>query len=293
MNKIGEQASAPVEIKKNPNGGFRQSLHTGSSSLEVDPPAGLRFCNLQPLSFGLGNGYEVEDSLIQHDLQRRRRRVFRFHLKSRRDAWFHHKEYFDTRRLHLAASTNNVNLMETLLRSGVNPNCKDDQSRSSLHLAACRGYHDIVRLLLERGADPNSKDSLGNTPLHLAACTNNVAVVTLLLKAGTDVSSIDYCGRSPLQLAHSKLRLLQRSAANTEDSKLVKDEAHQVIEMMLTYLHKCGQDTEAELLGAFSSRLTLSNTREEVETGVRDLLAGLSSLSLDKSVSDQKDCTEK
>jgi hypothetical protein len=63
--------------------------------------------------------------------------------------------------------------------------------------------------------------------------------------------------------------------------------------MMLTYLHKCGQDTEAELLSAFSSRLTLSNTREEVETDVRDLLAGLASLTLDKSVSDQKDCTEK
>jgi hypothetical protein len=54
----------------------------------------------------------------------------------------------DTRRLHLAASTNNVNLMETLLRSGVNPNCKDDQSRSSLHLAACRGYQDIVRFVI-------------------------------------------------------------------------------------------------------------------------------------------------
>jgi hypothetical protein len=109
---------------------------------------------------------------------------------------------------------------------------------------------------------------------------------------GTDVSSIDHCGRSPLQLAHSKLRLLQRGAANTEDSKLVKDEAQQVIEMMLTYLHKRGQDTKAEFLGEFSSRLTLSHTREEVETGVRDLLTTLSSLTLDKSVGDQKDCTQ-
>jgi hypothetical protein len=54
----------------------------------------------------------------------------------------------DARRLHIAASTNNVNMMETLLRSGVDPNCKDVQSRSSLHLAACRGYHDIVRFVV-------------------------------------------------------------------------------------------------------------------------------------------------
>jgi ankyrin repeat protein len=53
----------------------------------------------------------------------------------------------DERRLHLAASTNNVNLLLTLLRCGVNPNCRDDQSRSSLHLAACRGYQDIVRFV--------------------------------------------------------------------------------------------------------------------------------------------------
>jgi hypothetical protein len=73
----------------------------------------------------------------------------------------------------------------------------------------------------------------------------------------------------------------------------MKNEAQQVIEMMWTYLHKRGQDTEAEFFSAFSSRLTLSHTREEVETGVSDLLASLASLTLDKSVSDQKACTEK
>jgi hypothetical protein len=106
------------------------------------------------------------------------------------------------------------------------------------------------------------------------------------------VSSIDHCGRSPLKLARSKLRLLQRGAGNTEDSKLLKEEAQHVIEMMLAYLHKRGQNTEAEFLGEFSSRLTLSHTREEVETGVQDLLTTLSSLTLDKSVSNRKDCTE-
>jgi hypothetical protein len=28
--------------------------------MDAEPPAGLRFCNLQPLSLGFGNGYEVE-----------------------------------------------------------------------------------------------------------------------------------------------------------------------------------------------------------------------------------------
>lgn len=101
------------------------------------------------------------------------------------------------------------------------------------------------------------------------------------------MSSIDHFGRSPLQLAQSKLKLLQRGVASTEDSNLVKEEVQQVIEMMLTYLHKHGQETEAEFLGAFSSRLTLSHTREEVETGVCDLLASLANLSLNTYISDQ------
>lgn len=110
---------------------------------------------------------------------------------------------------------------------------------------------------------------------------------------GTHVDSTDHFGRSPLQLAQSKLRFLQKRLADTKDSQQVKDEAKQVVEMMLTYLDRCGQNPENELLRAFSSQLTLSHTQEEVETGVQDLLASLESLSLEKSVSNQKDCTNK
>ncbi|XP_069701388.1 ankyrin repeat domain-containing protein 54-like [Periplaneta americana] len=271
---------------------FRLPLYKLS---EMESPAGLTFRNLQPSSLGLGNGYEVIGhtcSVYQHEMQRKMR-VLHCRLKNHRDTWYQFKGPLDERRLRQAASTNNVEQVAALLDSGVDPNCRDEQRRSPLHLAACRGYSEVVRLLLERGADPNRRDSLGNTALHLAACTNNVGVVTLLLKAGTDVSCSDHFGRNPLQLAQSKLKLLQRGAANSEDSNIVKEEVRQVIEMMLAYLHKRGQEIEAELLGAFSSRLTLSNTREEVETGVRDLLASLASLSIDKTASDQTKSTDK
>lgn len=51
--------------------------------------------------------------------------------------------------------------------------------------------------------------------------------------------------------------------------------------MMKLYLQKRGQASEAELLDAFSCRLTLSETKEQVETQVKDLLDSLSGLSLD------------
>ena len=51
--------------------------------------------------------------------------------------------------------------------------------------------------------------------------------------------------------------------------------------MLREFLNRRGQDSEAELINAFSSRLTLSKTRDQVETQVRDLLASLPQLSLD------------
>ncbi|XP_046988448.1 ankyrin repeat domain-containing protein 54 [Schistocerca americana] len=201
-------------------------------------------------------------------------------LRITREAWLQFKGPLNERKLRHACSTNNLDLVQALLDMGVNPNCYDDQRRSPLHLAACRGYADVVKLLLDKGANPNQRDSLGNTPLHLAACTNNLSVVTLLLKAGTDVSSLDLFGRNPLQLAQAKLKLLQRGSDN-EDSKFIKGEVQKVIDMMMAYLQKKGQQMEMELLTAFSSRVTLSNSKEEVETDVRDLLASLNNLTLD------------
>lgn len=76
---------------------------------------------------------------------------------------------------------------------------------------------------------------------------------------------MDNNGRNPLQLAQSKLKLIMQSAkSDTEDAVRVKMEIQQIIEMMLEYLQKKGQDVEAELLNEFANRLTLSQTPQEV-----------------------------
>ncbi|GLH14473.1 hypothetical protein R5R35_009265 [Gryllus longicercus] len=246
--------------------------------LELEPPAGISFCNLQP-ACGFGKGYEILGDEFASRGTKLKATTRRFCNKRYRDAWLDCKGFLEEHKLRSAASTNNVDQVADLLHSGVNPNCCDHQHRTPLHLAACRGYGSVVRLLLEYGANPNQRDALYNTPLHLAACTNHVEVVTLLLKAGTNINSNDSYGRNPLQLAQSKLKLLQRGS-NNEDSLKIKEEVQKVIEMMLTFLQKKGQDSEAELLNAFQTRLTISQTKEEVETGVRDLLDSLNNLNL-------------
>ncbi|KAG7189701.1 hypothetical protein KM043_017369 [Ampulex compressa] len=183
------------------------------------------------------------------------------------------------RKMRLAAATNNTMIIRRLLNSGVSPNNHDEQGRTPLHLASCRGYTEMVRLLLEHGADPNKRDCLGNTPLHLAAVTSKISVVTLLLKAGTNVLTVDHHGYSPLQLAQTKLRML-RNCKGTDMLK-VKEEVHNVVGMLLAYLQKqkaMGQ--QIETLSNFCSRLSLSNTSDQVQDDVKDLLANINALSI-------------
>ncbi|KAL6265114.1 hypothetical protein P5V15_005204 [Pogonomyrmex californicus] len=187
---------------------------------------------------------------------------------------------FLERRIRLAATTNNIDLLKRLLDLGVSPNCHDNHGRTPLHLAACRGYTDIVRLLLEHGADPNQRDCIGNTPLHLAAVTSKLSVVTLLLTAGTDVLASDTFGYNPLQLAKTKLRMLQRNC-HTEDMIKIKDEMRNIISMLMVYLQKQKNMREqVETLSNFCSRLSLSNTSDQVQDDVKDLLANLNDLSI-------------
>lgn len=137
----------------------------------------------------------------------------------------------------------------------------------------------MVKLLLDYGANPNVTDCIGNTPLHLAAATSKGSVVQLLLNAGTDVSSADRHGYNPLQLAETKLMMLQNCKGS--DMNRIKDEVHNIVGMILMYLEK-QKDTSAQIdtLTSFCSRISLSNTTDQVQDDLKDLLASIDSLSL-------------
>ena len=49
------------------------------------------------------------------------------------------------RKLRLAANTNDVDRLRTLLESGIDPRSSDEFQRTALHLAASKGYTEIVR----------------------------------------------------------------------------------------------------------------------------------------------------
>ncbi|XP_018059741.1 PREDICTED: ankyrin repeat domain-containing protein 23 isoform X2 [Atta colombica] len=188
------------------------------------------------------NKHKISELSTPSDLYRPKIRVrvlrtWRKNTNTQAVAWNDWQTERIQRRMRLAATTNNVSLMKRLLEFGVSPNNHDDHGRTPLHISACRGYTEIVRLLLENGADPNQRDCIGNTPLHLATVNSKLSVVTLLLTAGTDVLALDSYGYNPLQLAKTKLRMLQRNC-NNEDMLEIKEEMHNVINMLMAYLQK-------------------------------------------------------
>lgn len=59
--------------------------------------------------------------------------------------YYYFVSFPEERKLRIAASLNNVETVEQLLREGVNPKVTDDKERSALHIAASKGYTDIAK----------------------------------------------------------------------------------------------------------------------------------------------------
>lgn len=90
--------------------------------------------------------------------------------------------------------------MKTMLGFGVK-DAKTYGGKSLLHLAVLRNSPDIVEVLLKHGVDVNMLDFMGRTPLHLAAEKGFPCILEQLLKHGADVGLTDNRGVSALHLA--------------------------------------------------------------------------------------------
>ncbi|KAK4887174.1 hypothetical protein RN001_003445 [Aquatica leii] len=122
--------------------------------------------------------------------------------------------------LHYAAMNGNTELVELLLNSGADTECKflyhqstfrspkedynkwnklytmfpppDGWGRTPLHPAVKEGHVEVVRLLIKRNANVNAQDEAGVTPLLLAGGSKNNStfedIVELLVNGGADVN---------------------------------------------------------------------------------------------------------
>lgn len=104
--------------------------------------------------------------------------------------------------LHKAAYNGDIELVNKILKSKVNPDERDSFGGTALHAAMFQKNTEIMTVLIDHGFDVNAQGlSNGYTPLHDAVWANNLEAVKILLKRGakTDIRGKD--GLTPYEKA--------------------------------------------------------------------------------------------
>ena len=93
--------------------------------------------------------------------------------------------------LHQAVRANDLQAVESLIKSGADVKAASRYGVTPMHIAAMNGNAAMLRRLLSAGAGVDTATPGGETALMTAARTGNVEAVTLLLARGANVNAKD------------------------------------------------------------------------------------------------------
>lgn len=99
--------------------------------------------------------------------------------------------------LHVAASKNNVPMLELLVRKGADIDIQDIFGNAPIHYAVDKERKETTQALIKHGVRINIQDYKGNSPLHNACATGNLEIVELLLRNGADPDMLDHSNAKP------------------------------------------------------------------------------------------------
>jgi ankyrin repeat protein len=104
--------------------------------------------------------------------------------------------------LMLAAEKGRIEVVEMLVRSGVDANAGSIRYRETpLYQAAKNGHEEVANLLVNAGANVNKATEIGQTLLHSAAKRGDLKAAEILIKKGADVDAATIAGLTPLYIA--------------------------------------------------------------------------------------------
>ncbi|MEN8207109.1 MAG: ankyrin repeat domain-containing protein [Pseudomonadota bacterium] len=107
--------------------------------------------------------------------------------------------------LHLAAMTDNVDVVRMLVDGGADIDVADPgNSIRPLHNAATNGCTNVCEFLLKHGADMDAQTTKGDTALHLATANKHFDIVSLLLSFHADHGIRNNTGVTAEQIATAR-----------------------------------------------------------------------------------------
>lgn len=87
-------------------------------------------------------------------------------------------------------------IVEVLIKNGIEINYKDPKGITALHLSAYKGQDDNVDLLIKHKSDINALDNLGRSPIFLAVMEGQTNAIQALLDSNADINILDNNGDS-------------------------------------------------------------------------------------------------
>jgi ankyrin repeat protein len=114
-------------------------------------------------------------------------------------------------------------LLELLIKNGVNINFQDAGRNPALILACTSTYNEVIKLLIENKANINCQDKKGNTPLIILYNFGEYDMVEFLIQNGADINCPNKKGNTLLILAckhgdRSMVELLMKYGADADIS---------------------------------------------------------------------------
>lgn len=114
----------------------------------------------------------------------------------------------------IAARTGNLEAIKAHLANKVDLSAHDSQAGlTPLSWAALMGNAEVVEHLIKSGVDVNGKNSDGGIPLHEAVFMGQDEIVTLLLQNGAEMGATDNQGKTPLNRARVRPKYTHARAA--------------------------------------------------------------------------------
>lgn len=124
----------------------------------------------------------------------------------------------------IAAIGKDYEMVEKLLDSGAKIDAKSKEKLTPLHYAIIWKADKVVDLLIDQGANINSKDSKGNTILMEAILRGNHKVIKKILSKNPDVNILNKAGSNAIMKA-VRLGMLEITKTLLEDHGVEIDES--------------------------------------------------------------------